>query len=419
MELFISEAEIEDASMIIDYLNQVGGESDNLTYGLNECYLNEFEEMEVIQDFIDQENSLLLCGFIDDELVSLLSIQGEQKERLKHNVHNAITVKKEYWKQKDEQYLKRNLDFPLELFNPNSLSISEFDSEKRFVSDLTELLSSSFIILDARNRKSIGVGSELMLAKMCKIPIYTICPVDSHYRKERWIHPFIYELSDKIFDSNEKLVYYLNQINKLGKLIIRRDINVNKVIDYLNSFDGGYNEGYLVTKKFWGEKPARLVKKAANLLKEKGIKGASCLDLGCGHGKNAIFLAELGFEVNAIDSSYLCIQEAKALSDLVKWKVRDIRKVQCENEKYDLVLLTGSLHCLTTKDEVEKVIETVKISTKVGGYNVISVFNDSTLTDFPSSPSANIATVSSAILFIIFKMLSWMSSPSRTSLLCL
>ena len=81
MELFISEAEIEDASMIIDYLNQVGGESDNLTYGLNECYLNEFEEMEVIQDFIDQENSLLLCGFIDDELVSLLSIQGEQKAK--------------------------------------------------------------------------------------------------------------------------------------------------------------------------------------------------------------------------------------------------------------------------------------------------------------------------------------------------
>ena len=97
MELFISEAEIEDASMIIDYLNQVGGESNNLTYGLNECYLNEFEEMEVIQDFIDQENSLLLCGFIDDELVSLLSIQGEQKERLKHIGHFAITVKKEYW----------------------------------------------------------------------------------------------------------------------------------------------------------------------------------------------------------------------------------------------------------------------------------------------------------------------------------
>lgn len=49
MELFISEAEIEDASMIIDYLNQIGGESDNLTYGLNECFLNEFEEMELFK----------------------------------------------------------------------------------------------------------------------------------------------------------------------------------------------------------------------------------------------------------------------------------------------------------------------------------------------------------------------------------
>lgn len=48
MELFISEAEIEDAKMIIDYLNQVGGESDFLQFGKEECFLNEFEEMEVI-----------------------------------------------------------------------------------------------------------------------------------------------------------------------------------------------------------------------------------------------------------------------------------------------------------------------------------------------------------------------------------
>ena len=64
MELFISEAEIEDAAMIIDYLNQVGGESDFLQFGKDECLLNEFEEMEVIQDYIEQDNSLLLLGFI-------------------------------------------------------------------------------------------------------------------------------------------------------------------------------------------------------------------------------------------------------------------------------------------------------------------------------------------------------------------
>ena len=124
MELFISEAEIEDASMIIDYLNQVGGESNNLTYGLNECYLNEFEEMEVIQDFIDQENSLLLCGFIDDELVSLLLIQGEQKERLKHIGHFAITVKKEYWNMGIASMM---MEEALEMIKETSLKILDLE----------------------------------------------------------------------------------------------------------------------------------------------------------------------------------------------------------------------------------------------------------------------------------------------------
>lgn len=122
MELFISEAEIEDAQMIIDYLNQVGGESDFLTFGQNECQLNELEEMEVIEDYIEQENSLLLLGFIDDELVSMLSIKGEQQERLKHIGHFAITVKKDYWNMSIastmmEEMLEMIQDTPLEILD--------------------------------------------------------------------------------------------------------------------------------------------------------------------------------------------------------------------------------------------------------------------------------------------------------------
>lgn len=124
MELFISEAEIDDAQLIIDYLNIVGGESDNLTYGLNECYLNVYEEMEVIQDFIEQSNSLLLCGFVDDELVSLLSIQGEQKDRLKHIGHFAITVKKEYWNMNIASMM---IEEALELIKNTSLKILDLE----------------------------------------------------------------------------------------------------------------------------------------------------------------------------------------------------------------------------------------------------------------------------------------------------
>lgn len=124
MELFISEAEIEDAAIIIDYLNQVGGESDFLTFGKNECQLNELEEMEIIQDYIEQNNSLLLLGFIDDELVSMLSIKGEQQDRMKHIGHFAITVKKKYWNMSIASTMMEEM---LEMIENTSLKILDLE----------------------------------------------------------------------------------------------------------------------------------------------------------------------------------------------------------------------------------------------------------------------------------------------------
>lgn len=97
MELFVSEAEVEDADMLIDYFNQVGGESDYLTYGLNECKMNVLSEMELIEEMHQQEQSCLLLGFIDDELVSVASLIGETQKRMSHTCELGISVKKDYW----------------------------------------------------------------------------------------------------------------------------------------------------------------------------------------------------------------------------------------------------------------------------------------------------------------------------------
>ena len=64
------------------------------------------------------------------------------------------------------------------------------------------------------------------------------------------------------------------------------------------------------------------------MLKQQNINDAICLDLGCGHGKNAIYLAEEGFKVIATDVSYYSIKEARSLSNLVEWKVRDMKKMK-------------------------------------------------------------------------------------------
>lgn len=97
MELIVSEAENEDARIIIDYLNQVGGESQNLNFGFNECFLNELQEMEIIEQYYQENGSVMLLGFIDDELVSIASLSSYLKDRLKHRSNLGITVKKAYW----------------------------------------------------------------------------------------------------------------------------------------------------------------------------------------------------------------------------------------------------------------------------------------------------------------------------------
>ena len=288
---------------------------------------------------------------------------------------------KTYWEAEDEDYFSNNLAFPVKLLNPNTITIDKSNSEERFKEDLIMLLESDLVVTDVKDKKGIGIGSEMMLARIYSIPVFSISPPESHYRKrmsdeQEWIHPFIYELSDKIFASKEELVVYLNDLYHNNRLKYKSPIDIVNALDKLNGFDSGYDEGYIAVEKFWGNEPAGFVKVAVELLKEKNINNAVCLDFGCGHGKNAIYLANNGFQVTAVDSSYYSIREARATYSNVEWKVRDMRKIKIEKNRYDLILLTGSLHCLSTKSEVVDVVNTVKASTKIGGYNVISVFNN-------------------------------------------
>jgi SAM-dependent methyltransferase len=140
---------------------------------------------------------------------------------------------------------------------------------------------------------------------------------------------------------------------------------------------GGYQDGYRACPCFWGTEPAESVQELADLLSE--LPAPRVLDVGCGEGKNAFYLASQGIKVDAFDISELAISNAiNAWSEVagLRWHVADLATYPLLENSYNAIIATGSLHCLISKNSVEKAIARIKLATAPGGYNVISVFND-------------------------------------------
>lgn len=102
------------------------------------------------------------------------------------------------------------------------------------------------------------------------------------------------------------------------------------------------------------------------------------LDLGCGDGRNAIFLAENGFDVKAVDISETGIEKLKHLARNrglnIETEIRDIRDYSFK-DTYDLIIAHGCLH-LIERRYWTRLIDRIKSHTNMGGYNVIAVFTD-------------------------------------------
>jgi tellurite methyltransferase len=139
-------------------------------------------------------------------------------------------------------------------------------------------------------------------------------------------------------------------------------------------------------KPFWEESFSRLEavdtfgEPAEELVSLVGSlpRGANVLDIGCGEGRNALYLAGQGFNVTAIDISEAGIQKLKHFADRkglqITAEVRDMKNYVFTN-KYDLLIAHGSLH-LVEREYWTTLIQEMKAHTKADGYNVVVVFTD-------------------------------------------
>lgn len=117
-----------------------------------------------------------------------------------------------YWTEKDQKELKAALSsHQVHFLNPALRTDDLSDQKSVFGRDMIQVFSADFVFVDARDRRGLGVGAEMMWAKMNGIPVITWAPLNSHYHKESasllgvevksWVHPFVVALSDKIVSS--------------------------------------------------------------------------------------------------------------------------------------------------------------------------------------------------------------------------
>ena len=111
----------------------------------------------------------------------------------------------------------------------------------------------------------------------------------------------------------------------------------------------------------------------------------SILDVGCGDGKNSLYLAGLGYEnIDAFDLSDKAIAKLNRLASLegigINCWVQDLKQFEFA-KNYDLILSFGTLHFVPREDWRSFILK-AKHNTATNGINIIQLFTNV----LPASP---------------------------------
>ncbi|MDH5753756.1 MAG: class I SAM-dependent methyltransferase [Candidatus Bathyarchaeota archaeon] len=134
-----------------------------------------------------------------------------------------------------------------------------------------------------------------------------------------------------------------------------------------------WEEAYRSVESLWGLKPDHILLEYASLIPKGNV-----LDLGIGEGRNALFFAKMGYEVEGVDISRAaverCIERAKKANLKVKAEVRDLKEVDVPQGRYSLIIVAWVLNFFK-KTEAEQIMRRIKNGLKKDGFVYIGIFS--------------------------------------------
>lgn len=105
--------------------------------------------------------------------------------------------------------------------------------------------------------------------------------------------------------------------------------------------------------------------------------GKKALDLGCGRGRNSLYLNLMGFDVKSVDYNEESVEflnymiEKEGIKN-IETGIYDINEATIGNQngEYDFIISTVVMMFLN-RDRIPAIIDNMQKNTKVGGYNLI------------------------------------------------
>lgn len=162
--------------------------------------------------------------------------------------------KEAVWTEQDQVLLQEQLpSVKLIFLNPASRSDDLSDQKSVFGRDLFQVYSSHLVLVDARGKRGLGVGAEMMFAKMHHIPVMAWLPEDSHYHRRKihllgqdvtsWIHPFVFNLCDYLATDLVQAAHWIHDFLLTKKTVIKGPESIKEAMNHYLSTQLQHDDG--------------------------------------------------------------------------------------------------------------------------------------------------------------------------------
>ena len=143
-----------------------------------------------------------------------------------------------------------------------------------------------------------------------------------------------------------------------------------------------WNARYAGKELVWSAGPNRFLVSEAG-----GLPPGRALDLACGEGRNAIWLAEQGWQVTGVDFSDVAIEKARAIAAKrgvdVDFRVADLLAYEPPEQAFDLVIV---FYLQLVADELRPILDRAARAVAPGGTFLLVGHDSRNLTDGHGGP---------------------------------